>query len=229
MKRRDFIKTSAIAGASLLIPWETIALTKENDFLSNEEKNKLIYTYFNRIFNSSIDSNISTPTNRYLFADSFEIAINNEKNTIFDFTDEIIELGHNLDEDWSCLKKGTMPINLKTGNGTLKITKDNGSFQLIKFDKLKMHDATLRLHNYVQVLSYSPPAEWHKIKKLKTTETDLYTILNGKLKGERFRVWKKDIEERKLNIEQYKPTLHFKNRHIINFHKLTTLRKLIKL
>ena len=229
MKRRNFIKSSALFSAGIFMPWQGIStiMTDQTD-ISEADKVKILNNYFNNIFNSQLDPGIIIPGNRYHFAESFEIELNKEKNSVFDFTDEIIDLGKDLNEDFSSLEKGVIPSNLTIGNGTLIIKSENGNVQVRKFSKLKTHDAKLNYCNHLQVLTYSPPKEWGSLKKLTQVSDGKYAIFEGKLKGKLFRVWKSNNHKHVLNISQYIPNVLIEEKRRISFQNLSVLRKYIE-
>jgi len=228
MKRRDFLKTGALLGTGLILPWESMALFNSAlEKMSDTEKERILTKYFTKIFNSSIDPNLQLPRNRYHFAESFEIVWNKEKNTVFDFADEIIKIGSEMNLDWSMLRNGKLPENLSPSTGKLKLQTEDGGMMIIKFKKLKTHDAILRLNNHYQVLSYVAPNEWNSVKKLQKVENGKFTIYEGRLKGDLFKIWKNNQEERYLTIEEFKPLLKFKGRTPINFQKLLVFQNLV--
>ncbi|MDE5421135.1 hypothetical protein L3073_02820 [Ancylomarina sp. DW003] len=209
MKRRNFIKNSlgAALGLTVLPSVVQAAIIDLNQqSFSSDEMHAALHNYYGKIFNSKLDPTISSPNDRYYFAESFEVVVNKEKNSVFDIADRVIEICEEINFDASSLKKGIIPEGMTVAEGGIRLKVD-GKEILGRVSELKSYDATIRTKNHISIISKSKPEEWSKLKKLKKGKHFYEGILNGSP----FRVFVQEEHNVMVGVDQLYPNLRIRN------------------
>ena len=208
MRRRNFIKNSfgAALGLSVFPGVLHAALIESNQQFTSSEMYAALHSYYGKIFNSKLDPTISSPNDRYYFAESFEVIINEEKNSIFDIADRVIELCEEVNFDASSLKKGIIPEEMNVTKGGIRLKVD-GKEILARMPELKSYDATICTKNHISIISKSKPEEWSDLKKIKKGKHYFEGVLNRAP----FKVFIREEHNMTVVIDQVHPNLKLHN------------------
>ena len=164
MKRRKFLKTagatSVVLSAGSLMAFNRFLATEDRKFTPEELKTALD-TYFTDVMAGKyFNPNILPPNGKIMIVRSYSIEINEQKNTIFDIADLVIERLKKSGFDAGSLKDCKVPDGLVVGNGIVHLP--NQMFP-IRIDALKNYDATLSLQILGNISTEVVPANWKNI------------------------------------------------------------------
>lgn len=168
MKRRKFLKTagavSVVLSAGTLYAYNYLP-DKEVKMYPPDELKAALEKHFNEILDGkNFNPEVLPPNGKMMVTKSYSIVINNQKNSIFDIADLMIDKLKKFGYDASSLKKGEMPEGLGIGSGTVQIP---GRMFPVRIEELMNYDATLSLSNYSMINTQVPPSEWKKIQSFK--------------------------------------------------------------
>ena len=190
--------------------WAVNRNQKHVALFPEQELFDMLYKHYNSVFNTVLDTTVSL--DRYYFAESFDITVNKEKNTVFDCAEEIIQkLGNDFDA--SSLRDGIIPEGMSVGQGSVATKK----YLRLPIDGLKNYDAVIAYKNYLSIATKAPMSQWSGLKKIhensavkiRSSENQVRTY-EGHFKGEEYRFWKFDCFEKKISVEQLTPSLKIK-------------------
>lgn len=228
MHRRIFISSLGIASMGFVAipsPISSLKLEEQISKIPPEELKLCFENYCKKVFDSALDINNQSPNGRYFFAESYEVLIHPNQNTIFDFSDEIIKISKSFGFDASALKKGKMPDGMSVGDGGVIISSD-GKFSIFKIPGLLNYNSTVKYKNCVNILSSTPPCEWKKIDVLERSKKNSNTY-TGNSNGS-FKLWLTGEQLINFDIEETKPVLKFReNESHLEKINIEILKKLL--
>jgi len=228
MQRRNFIRTTcgvATALAFAPVMAEPYFFNQGESLFQPAELNKILKDYFSKIFNAEIDPTISSPSGRYYFAKSFEIELNREKNSVFDFVDQIIVLARECGIDASDLKQGKIPKELTIMPGKIGY-RNNNVIGVLNLPELKNYDATFKALSQVSILSRSQPEKWKNLQDIYKVEKSAIPCFEGTLDNNVFRIWLQNEVKYHFEVEQINPQLKLSeniDRNIINLDRFNNV------
>ncbi len=170
MKRRVFLKSTIATGSGFVVSG-VVANNVIGNFISFNgcsptETKKILMEHYNIIFKgNNLDINALPNTGKLTFSESFDIEMTDEKVSIFDIAEAVIEKTRAFNFDASSLREGKIPEGMIVSKGSVTINAD-GSVSAIKLAELKNFDAQMVINQPIIIKYKKAVAEWKNIKKI---------------------------------------------------------------
>lgn len=172
MNRRFFLKTvglGSIGLASAGYLMDNSSLLPETNVVpfTPKELKTALTQYINRYFNGDLfNPSKPLPSGGVTAVSGFEIEPVAEKNTIFDFSDLVIEQCKEVGFDATSLKEGIIPTGMQVNSDSYKIITSAGVHGK-KIEGLKDYDASIKYYNPVFIKTTLPPDKWNTLGEFK--------------------------------------------------------------
>lgn len=202
MKRRKFLKTagavSVVLSAGTLYAYNYLP-NKEVKMYPPDELKAALEKHFNEIFSGkNFNPDVLPPNGKMMIPRSYSIEIIEQKNTIFDIADIVIERLKKSGFDAGSLKNGKIPDDLMVGNGIIQLP--NNSFP-VKINELKNYDASILLAHNLSLATNIVPKDWIKLTELNKEEyPNGVTIFQSEVGNNYFNLSGRKNSERTINF-----------------------------